>query len=110
MTMKLNEREQPIDPPTIAVPTSREPQPAEPVLLPVQGEVWVKGDWRRIPFVTPADRLHWIGYDGVELVEDPLELLDYIAWMVAEAEPEQVQAVVRGCMGLVSYLEGHSDE
>jgi hypothetical protein len=118
----------PIDPPTIAVPTPREPQPAEPVrrvhldelpagdetaepfVLQMRGEVWIDGDGKRIPFVAPADRLHWIGYDGVELVQNPLELLDYIAWMVSEAEPEQVQAVVRGCMGLVSYLEGHSDE
>jgi hypothetical protein len=117
----------PIDPPTIAVPTpaSERPQPvrteppqvvepeiepAEPFLLKMRGEVWIDGDGKRIPFVAPADRLHWIGYDGVELVENPLELLDYIAWMVAEAEPEQVQAVVRGCMGLVSYLEGNDNE
>jgi hypothetical protein len=117
----------PIDPPTLLVPTpaSERPQPvrtepprvvepeiepAEPFLLQMRGEVWVDGGGRRIPFVAPADRLHWIGYDGVELVENPLELLDYIAWMVADAEPEQVQAVVRGCMGLVSYLEGHDNE
>jgi hypothetical protein len=117
----------PMDQPTLVVPTpaSERPQPVrtepprvieprielgEPFLLQVRGEVWIDGDGKRIPFIAPADRLHWIGYDGVELVENPLELLDYIAWMVAEAEPEQVQAVVRGCMGLVSYLEGHDNE
>jgi hypothetical protein len=120
--------DEPVHPPTIAVPTPRKAEPdepvrrvhldelpagdetAEPFVLQMRGEVWIDGDGRRIPFVAPADRLHWIGYDGVELVQNPLELLDYIAWMVAEAEPEQVQAVVRGCMGLVSYLEGHDNE
>lgn len=56
-------------------------------------------------FVTP-DRLHWIGWDGIEEEDQPIQLLKYIVALVSEEQRETKDAVVAAMRKTATFLEG----
>jgi len=112
--------------PTIAKVTvaSRKPEQAEPVkikapqLLPeadegepevLAPELIIEGTLHMfrgpVDFAAEVDRLYWIGLDGIEQENDPLQLLEYIRNLVSEEMPERRAAVVAALRAVADEIE-----
>lgn len=83
----------------------------KPEATPAAGEELIEvrlvgdtGVFRR-GFVTP-DRLHWIGWDGIEEEDQPIQLLKYIVALVSEEQRETKDAVVAAMRKTATFLEG----
>jgi hypothetical protein len=59
-----------------------------------------------VDFEVEADRLYWIGFDGVEQESDPLQLLQYIRNLVSEEMPGRRAAVVAALRTVINELTG----
>ena len=59
-----------------------------------------------VDFYVKADRLYWIGFDGIEQESDPLQLLQYIRNLVSEEMPERKAAVVAALRAVIDELRG----
>jgi|GEM_PF-4035834 len=53
-----------------------------------------------------ADRLYWIGFDGIEEEDQPVQLLKYIVSLVSEEQRETKAAVVAALRKTATFLEG----
>lgn len=53
-----------------------------------------------------ADRLYWIGWDGIEEEDQPVQLLKYIVALVSKEQPETKDAVVAALRKTATFLEG----
>lgn len=53
-----------------------------------------------------ADRLYWIGWDGIEEEDQPIQLLKYIVALVSEEQRETKDAVVAAMRKTATFLEG----
>ena len=58
-----------------------------------------------VDFQVEADRLYWIGFDGIEQESDPLQLLEYIRNLVSEEMPERKAAVVAALRAVADEME-----
>jgi len=57
-------------------------------------------------FRVAADRLYWIGFDGIEEEDQPVQLLKYIVSLVSEEQRETKAAVVAALRKTATFLEG----
>ena len=58
-----------------------------------------------VDFAAEVDRLYWIGLDGIEQENDPLQLLEYIRNLVSEEMPERRAAVVAALRVIADEIE-----
>lgn len=104
---------------------SRKPEQPEPVRIPppqllpedtdddepaeVAGGLMIEGTLHLFvgpfDFQVEADRLYWIGFDGIEQESDPLQLLQYVLNLVSEEMPERKAAVVAALRKVANELE-----
>ena len=70
----------------------------------IEGQVFLP--LRNLDFAVEVDSLCWVGYDGVEQESDPLQLLQYIANLLSEAEESERQRVAAACRRVASVIEG----
>lgn len=106
---------------------SRKPEQPEPVRIPppqllpeddagddepaeIAGGLMIEGTLHLIrgprDFQVEADRLYWIGFDGIEQESDPLQLLAYVRNLVSEEMPERKAAVVAALRAVIDELRG----
>ena len=99
--------------PTIAKVTaaSRKPEAVQdrsegiaPVDRVVAGTISVAGKLRS--WSVEPDCLYWISEDGIEQESDPLQLLQYIANLLSEAEESERQRVAAACRRVANVIEG----
>jgi len=58
-----------------------------------------------VDFAAEVDRLYWIGLDGIEQENDPLQLLEYVRNLVSEEMPERRAAVVAALRAVADEIE-----
>jgi len=58
-----------------------------------------------VDFAAEVDRLYWIGLDGIEQENDPLQLLEYVTNLVSEEMPERRAAVVAALRAVADEIE-----